>query len=82
MSPVQELRSMVKYFDCLNESFNGAFTHKQLLKIWMFHYSKQGGRVHECADHWPDYLLSAVLKGKVGAELPESVVKRAEAEVS
>jgi hypothetical protein len=58
---IDELRKMVDYFNSQHEGHNAQFSHVELLKIWKFATSEQGGRVHECYDHWPDYLLRAVL---------------------
>lgn len=77
---VEEMRKMVRYFNCLNESFNDNFTHEALRKIWTFTQSEQGGRVHEYADCWPKYLLDAVLVAKVGEKLDEAIVERASKE--
>lgn len=77
---VEELREMVRYFNCLNESFNDNFTHEALRKIWTFTQSEQGGRVHEMADCWPMYLLDAVLTAKRGAQIDDAIVERAEKE--
>ncbi len=74
---IDNLRNMVKYFNDLNESFNQQFSIYELAKIWLFAVSKQGGLVHECADHWPQYLLDAVLLAEKGSRLPDELVKRA-----
>jgi hypothetical protein len=74
---IEELRSMVGYFNTQHEGVNTSYTMGQLHKIWRFVQSEQGGRVHECYDHWPRYLMRAVLRAKLGAKLPEKIVKRA-----
>lgn len=79
---IDEMRAMVNYFNSQHEGVNMQLTHEQLLKVWTFLQSEQGGRVHECYDHWPDYLFDAVLEAKRGATIDAEIVKRAEAEVS
>lgn len=74
LTTIEGLRRMVNYFNSQNETFNSHFTYEELLKIWAFVNSKQGGRVHECADQWPNYLLNAVLKVDVGEKVSEKLV--------
>jgi hypothetical protein len=74
---INELRIMVDYFNSQHEGVNSRFTHAELLKIWYFATSEQGGRVHECYDQWPEYLLNAVLKAKLGAKISEKTVGQA-----
>lgn len=79
---IEDLRRMVRYFNNLDESFNQRFCHMDLRKIWAFASSEQGGRVHECADCWPRYLLAAVLGGALGAQMPEKLIERAAKEAA
>lgn len=74
---IERLRKVVNYFSHMHEDFNHRFTEAELMKIATFSLSEQGGRVHECADSWPPFLLKAVLKAKLGAKLDETLVKRA-----
>jgi hypothetical protein len=68
---------MVRWLDYQNENFNTQWTMPELMKLAAFSFSEQGGRVHECADSWPDYLLDAVLAAEEGALIDEAIVQRA-----
>jgi hypothetical protein len=74
---VEQLRAMVRYFDYMNETFNTRFTLPELQKIHAFSRSEQGKWVPEFADSWPQYLLRAVLRGRLGAPVSAALVKRA-----
>jgi len=74
---IDYLRRMVRYFDSQHEGFNSNYTLLELLKIWAFVDSDQGGCVAECCDTWPTYLLKRVLLGKAGKAVAADIVKRA-----
>jgi len=74
---IETLRRMTQYFNQQKEDFNYDHTLAELVKIWTFVASEQGGRVHEMADSWPPFLLRAVLNAKLGAKIDEEIVERA-----
>lgn len=76
-TPIEDLRSMVRYFNHMNETFNQGFTMDELIKIWTFAESNQGSLVHECADCWPVYLLDAILAAERGARVPTALIEAA-----
>lgn len=52
-SGIDQLRAAVRYFGSLNEAFNQGFSAEELVRLWLFAVSPEGGeQENEYADAW------------------------------
>jgi hypothetical protein len=72
---IEDLRRLVNHCGWQNETFNCSFTAEELLKLYAFSETEQGGNVPELWDTWPEWLVQAALK--YSPTLPPKLFERA-----